>query len=85
MTNSRSNFSSMYQTIQCNLCDDLVDQTDSHLLDCKTIIANCQSLATNYEAEYEDIFGDIDSQLKITKLFKEVFKVKAQLDENIST
>ena len=85
MTNVKANFKYMHDNIiECNLCCEGIPQTDAHLLDCATIIDNCPSLADNFDAEYEDIFGDVQKQLGITRIFKEVFDVKFSLDEQIS-
>ena len=84
MTNVKCNFKTMYTNTDCNLCLEGKPQTDIHLLDCKKILENCPKLAHNYEAEYEDIFGDCEKQLRIAKLFKEVFDVKSSLEDQIS-
>ena len=67
----------------CNLCDKELAQTDSHLLDCETILLHCPMFANNLDAEYEDIFGDLEKQKSIVKLFKEVFEAKLLLDEEL--
>ena len=85
MTNSKSNFKSMHGKIDYNLCDKNLPQTDSHLLDCTAILENCPNLARDSVSEYEDIFGNLEKQLKITKLFKEVFEAKQNIDEEISS
>ena len=82
MTSSKANFRTMYGDISCNLCvEPSVDQTDSHLLDCTRIIKNCPELANNHDAEYLDIFGSTEEQLKITRLFTHMFKMKTQIEE----
>ena len=82
MTSSMANFRTMYGNIICNLCDK-EEQTDAHLLDCSAIIKNCPELANNCDAEYQDIFGTTEEQLKITRLYTEVFKIKVKLEDNI--
>ena len=83
MTNVKSNFKSIYdhEDISCDLCDKWFSQTDSHLLDCETIPSKCPSLARNFDAEYEDIFGSFEKQLNIVNIFKEVFEANFLLDE----
>ena len=62
-----------------------MSQTDAHLLDCTKLIKNCPSLANNFDAEYEDIFSeDVQKQLEIARIFKEVFDVKLALEEQTS-
>ena len=36
------------------------------------IIENCLSLHEDYETEYLDIFGELDIQVRATKLYSEV-------------
>ena len=71
-------------TLNWNLCNEGKPQTDSHLLDCTKIIQNCPDLANNYSVEYEDIFSDSESQLMITKIFKQIFDIKFKLDGQMS-
>ena len=81
MTNVKANFKTMHENIHCDLCDEEVLQSDAHLLDCKTIIEKCPTLANDMDTEYEDIFSDIEKQLKTTQIYKEIFETKILLDE----
>ena len=74
----------MHQTIECDLCDEGIPQSDSHLLDFTKLIQNCSKLANDWEAEHEDIFGDVEKQLRITQIFKEIFNVKETFDDEMS-
>ena len=75
----------MHEKIDSDLCDEDLPQTDSHLLDCKAILKKCPNLANDFEAEYEDIFDNPEKQLKITRIFKEVFEAKQNIEEQLSS
>ena len=38
---------------------------------------------SNSDAEYEDIFGGLEKQQNIVKIFREVFEAKLLLDEQL--
>ena len=38
----------------------------------------CISLHDNCEAEYLDIFGDMDSQIRFTKIYEDIFQAKTK-------
>ena len=84
MTNIKNNFSSIYQNLNCDLCDVNLHQTDAHLLDCNAIISSCPELNSSNSVEYEDIFDDISAQLKITKIYKIIFETKEKLEKNLN-
>ena len=83
MTNVKENFKTMHEDLHCNLCDEGFIQTDAHLLDCKAILENCPILSNDMDTEYEDIFSDSDTQLKVVQIYKEVFETKLFLDEQL--
>ena len=64
MTNVKANFKSMYENLECNLCEKSTLQTDAHLLDCEALIQKCKTLANNYNAEYEDVFGIVMNRIE---------------------
>ena len=81
MTNVKTNFKSMYQNLNCNLCTDNEIQSDNHLLQCSTLIEKCFQLSNDISSEYEDIFScDVAEQLRITKLYSAVFSTKEELE-----
>ena len=81
MTSVKDNFSSQYQDLTCNLCSSNSLQSDFHLLECESILQNCPELSNDISSEYEDIFGSLSEQLKITKLYSSVFETKNLLEE----
>ena len=60
--------------MSCSLCkDDSQEETEMHLQKCSKIIAKVNTA----HAKYEDIFSeDIEKQIKITKIFGQVMKVR---------
>ena len=83
MTEVKMNFKLKHQNLYCNLCKLSCPQSDAHLLDCQSILNNCQELSNSIEIEYEDIFGGPVLQLKVTRLFSLVFETKENLDEEV--
>ena len=82
MTEVKENFSSMYQDLNCNLCNDDVIQSDNHLLQCSKIIEECSELIRNNVLAHKQIFSnDVNKQLSITKLYSKVFKTKTLLEQ----
>ena len=83
MTNVKSNFSSMYIDINCDMCDENVPQTDAHLLDCMKILNMCQELRDNNSIEYEDIYGSIELQKTAVNIYKAIYKAKEKIEETV--
>ena len=81
LTNTKLNYRSMYiNDLNCNICSEKVPQSDRHLLECQTLIKECSELAKDTQAEYEDIFGNTNEQLRIAKLFMSVFETKCKIE-----
>ena len=87
MSDVRMNFKNMYQDYNCDLCDEGLSQSVSHLLDCSTIQRNCSEVYNNCDVEFHDIFKDPKLQLQATRLFTAIFATKTKLegddDENV--
>ena len=82
MTNVKANFSSMYDDINCDLCLQNVPQTDYHLIECDKIIENYQDLRDDDTTEYEeDLYKNINEQVKAVKLYKVIYTIKEALEE----
>ena len=71
----------MYTDVNCDICDENVPQTDSHLLDCIKILNMCQELRDDNAIEYEDIYGSIEVQIKAVNIYKDIFKIKEKIEE----
>ena len=82
MTDVKSNLKSMHSDISCNFCDNSEPQTDSHLLDCHYFIDACPQLNDDNSVEHEDIFMNIDAQVRVTKIYKHIFEIKAKQEED---
>ena len=84
MDDVKFNFKSMYNNdIACDLCPEGGMQDTAHLLLCQTLINNCPDLYNDVQVEYEQIFKGANDQLMAIKLYREVFKVKHKLSENL--
>ena len=57
------------------------NKSDSHLLECLTIINNCPELKNDVETEYQDLFDSMQSQIKAVKIFMAIFKIKQEIEE----
>ena len=56
-----------------------IEESQSHLLECMTILNRCSELYNDRISQYEDIFGQIEKQVRIAKLFEAVFKTREQI------
>ena len=79
-----ANFRTMFNNdTVCKLCDGEYTQTQSHLLNCETLVRNCAELHNNIHVKYEDIFSrDTKEQLRAVKLFAAVLSIKEKLEED---
>ena len=82
MTNVKSNFKSMHTDISCKFCKKDTPETDAHLLDCLFFINSCSQLNEDNIVEHEDIFMDIEAQIRVTKIYKFIFEIKAEQEED---
>ena len=82
MTPVKTNFNSMFANINCDYCEMNVPESDLHLLECEKMIETCQSLRDDYETEYVDIVGPVESQIRVTKLYDAIFQAKKKLEES---
>ena len=84
MLDVKGNFKSMFQgNIQCDLCNENVVQSQDHLLDCQKLIDNCSELYNNVVVEHDDIFGKVDKQLSVVRLYQKVLEVREKLQDQI--
>ena len=81
MIDVKMNFKGMYEKYSCDLCQKDVPQTQVHLTQCEAIINNCSMLFENIDAEYEDIYGKPEKQLKIVRLFRSILQTKEKMLE----
>ena len=76
----RDNFHRMYQDNLCQLCKSGVDSQE-HALSCIVLNGqlNQEDKATLRRVDYQDIFGDLQAQLCITKLYQTLIRIKRRL------
>ena len=81
MMNVKANFRNQYNNddIICKFCDEGVEESQYHQLECQTIINNCPELFNDISVEYEDIFKGPEKQLKIVKLFHAIVNTRDKL------
>ena len=79
--NVKTNYRHMYADTKCTLCVSGEEDSQYHLFNCQEIIDNCPALANNVNVEYEDIFGDISSQVLVAKLLSEILETRERLNE----
>ena len=67
----------MYQNLDCPLCGKNIDSQE-HALECHVVNKHLESEDLNIlsQVRYDDIFGTIDRQVKITKLFQKIIKIR---------
>ena len=81
MNDVKLNFKSMYTDYTCDLCEESVPQSTTHLLDCEKILSNCPDLYNDTDLEYHHIFIEVEKQLSAVKLFCKVYQVKQNLED----
>ena len=77
----RDNFHRMYQDNLCQVCKSGEVDSQEHALSCivlKEQLNQEQKIALK-RANYQDIFGDLQAQLCITKLFQTLIRIKRRL------
>ena len=64
------------------MCDSQdLEESQSHLLVCATMIEECTELRKNRTVKYEDFFGGRDAQIAAVHLYKKVMEVRQRLFE----
>ena len=58
--------------LECSLCGECDLQTQEHLIVCDAMISNCQELYDNVSIEHDHIYGNIEQQLAVTKLYQKI-------------
>ena len=81
MINVKKNFSSIYENLNCEFCDDNEIETQKHLLYCKKLLSMSSDQDIKRDAQYEDIFSDPEKQLKITRYMQSILKVREKLQD----
>ena len=79
-TLTKSNYKNKYMfDLSCSLCKNLDDknseQTDAHLLKCTFVQNALSSKVDLININHSDIYGSIEKQIKVTRVYKEIFKI----------
>ena len=65
------------------MCDDLVEDSEMHMLECNTIIDEIDNEVDLNNVKYEDIFSDnIDDQVNITKTYEKILRIRNRMKHN---
>ena len=81
MINVKKNFSSIYENLTCEFCEDNEIETQKHLLYCKKFLSMSSDQDLKNDVQYEDIFSDPEKQLKITRCMQSILKVREKLQD----
>ena len=76
------NFSQMYSDNLCRVCK-LFPESQSHLLQCPDILPKLKLLSNTEKIEEKYIYGDIDKQLKVVKIYLKVLEIREELLEHL--
>ena len=79
MINVKSNFRNQYENVLCQLCDNGAEESQSHLLECPTLLDNCPMLFNDTQTEYDDIFECPSKQLQVVRLFQSVLDIREKM------
>ena len=68
--------------LSCSLCKNLngpanemnCEQTDAHLLKCTFVQNTLSSKVDLLNVNHSDIYGNLEKQIKVTRIYKEIFK-----------
>ena len=73
----KDNFHKMYQNLDCPMCSKNIDSQE-HALECHIIKEHLKPEDINILSlvKYDDIFGNIDRQVPITKIFQTIIKIR---------
>ena len=84
MIDAKMNFKNMYLDTTCSLCQNEED-TIRHHLECRVLMEHCSELFFNDRiVRYEDIFGNLQKQLRAVNLFEKVMKKREELLDKLN-
>ena len=79
MIKVKNNFKSSLESLVCDLCH-AEEEDQLNLLNCETLINQCDDLYNDISVEYGDLFSKMTTkQLQAVKLFQKVLKVREDL------
>ena len=83
MIDVKKNFSNRYENLNCELCNDDEEDSQKHLLKCKTLLAMCSKETLPNDIKYEDIFSSPEKQLKVTRYVQHILKIREKLQNEM--
>ena len=70
--------------MQCRICN-LNEESEKHLINCSEVVKKIGGEFNLNEANYLDIYSEnIESQIKITRIFEKIMKIKIMSSDNDS-
>ena len=82
---TKANYKNKYKfDLSCSHCKDVnSEENDAHLLFCPAIKALLKDPAVLQNVKHEDIFDQLPKQIKVTKVYEEIFKILKTVKENL--
>ena len=75
------NFDRLHADIYCSLCK-LFPETQSHILQCPDVVTKMKTpVISNNSINDEDIYGNLDKQVRIVKIYSEALDIRNKLLE----
>ena len=80
MSDVKNNYKFKYKNdLNCSLCKKQTIENETHLLNCEVILSECGKLEN---IQYEDVFKNIEKQIKAVKIWRKIFQIKTWKTEN---
>ena len=78
------NFHNIYQTYECDFCSGVDSQ--QHALSCKetTNYLNIEDKLLLQSVSYNDLFGTVEKQLTLVKIFKKLINIRQKLRKQLN-
>ena len=76
--NLKMNFPSQHSNLMCKVCK-LFPESQSHLLQCPQIVEKLQLLSLNKKIDENHIYGNVEKQEVIVKLYMQIMKIRSEL------
>ena len=75
----KMNFDRLHADIYCSLCK-LFPETQSHILQCPDVVPNMNTpVISNHSLNEADIYGNLDKQVQIVKIYSEALDIRNKL------
>ena len=75
------NVDRLHADIYCSLCK-LFPETQAHILQCPDVVIKMKTpVISNHSINEEDIYGNLDKQVRIVKTYSEALDIRKELME----